>query len=209
MTKARGSLVHSSRPCMLAPSPHYCACVCTNIWAHWASRPVQDGTTLRQYLATRLRCDPMRVTKKFGGNGEFSVVRKRFVFVCCSSLSLIPTVPVSLHGGPLGLCEFTIAFSFCVGAGGPTRPAGKTMFRSWEHSHVTAQERGDAEAELRGLEAAFWAKDREIQQQQRQRLLQLTGSSEPPSQAQGSARRRRRTARTTVRARHSVEAEDL
>ena len=44
---------------------------------------LKEGTTLRSYLAERLNCDPMRITKKFAGAGQLG---KR-VRACCQNLS--------------------------------------------------------------------------------------------------------------------------
>jgi hypothetical protein len=36
--------------------------------------PIPEGTTLRQFLAQALNCDPMRISKKFAGAAKISKV---------------------------------------------------------------------------------------------------------------------------------------
>jgi hypothetical protein len=60
----------------------YASCLVSHFEQGWLDLPV--GTSLRTFLADQLRCDPMRITKKFAGD---SSVGKRIYHPALAAVS--------------------------------------------------------------------------------------------------------------------------
>lgn len=86
------------------------------------SRGVENGQTLRTHLAQKLRCDPLRISKRFAGSNSLGKVQ--------NSCHLI-----SLNVGLLnvGLLTRALFFSFAVTFLQTTKHHGRVSTKSWKY----------------------------------------------------------------------------